>query len=366
MIQKPFIIAVVGPTASGKSELAVQLAKKYHGEIISADSRQVYRGMDIGTGKVTGTWHKVPCSCHPRLHGVKRREIWDPHARFRIAHSGSRNDRFIYLYKSIPHYGIDIASPRSQYSVAKFQSYAQKTIDEILARKKIPIICGGTGHWVDAVLFDQNLPTVKPNMELRKKLEKLSATQLFAKLKKLDPHRAENIDAKNPRRLVRALEIVISTGKPVPISNTELKYNVLWLGITHDKQTLDKRIDKRLDERLKLGMIKEVKKLRASGLSWKKLEEFGLEYKFIAQFLQQKLSEDEMRSLLSTAIKQYAKRQMTWFKRNKDIHWIKNFSEALKIIKKSAGHKVIETTHWPALAVIPKPGRLGSPDIAPH
>lgn len=334
MIQKPFIIAVVGPTASGKSELAVQLAKKYHGEIISADSRQVYRGMDIGTGKVTGTWHKVPCSCHPRLHGVKRREIWDPHPRFQVAHSGSRNDRFIYLYKSIPHYGIDIASPRSQYSVAKFQSYAKKIIDEILAREKIPIICGGTGHWVDAVLFDQTLPAVKPNIELRKKLEKLSTTQLFAKLKKLDPHRAENIDAKNPRRLVRALEIVISTGKPVPTSNTETKYNVLWLGITHEKTVLDKKIDKRLDGWLKSGMIKEVKNLHANGLSWKRLESFGLEYKFVAQFLQKKISTNEMKVLTATAIKQYAKRQMTWFKRNKDIHWVKNFSEASKLIPK--------------------------------
>ena len=299
MIQKPFIIAVVGPTASGKSELAVQLAKKYHGEIISADSRQVYRGMDIGTGKIEGKWR------------------------------GSQ-----YFYKTIPHYGIDIVSPRSQYSVAKFQNYAKKAITEILARKKIPIICGGTGHWVDAVLFDQNLPTVKPNMELRKKLEKLSTAELFNKLKKLDPRRAENIDAKNPRRLIRALEIVMSTGKPVPTSNTETKYNVLWLGITHNKEALEKRIDKRLDERLKLGMLKEIKTLHKNGISWKRLEEFGLEYKFIAQFLQQKLSEVEMHSLLSTAIKQYAKRQMTWFKRNKDIHWIKNFSEASKLISK--------------------------------
>lgn len=298
MATKPFVIAIVGPTASGKSELAVEIAKKINGEIISADSRQVYRGMDIGTGKVEGKWH------------------------------GNK-----YFYKSIRHYGIDIASPRTQYSIAKFQSYAKKAIAEILAQGKVPIICGGTGYWADSVLFDQSIPAVKPNSELRKKLEKLSTALLFTKLKTLDPARAQNIDAENPRRLIRALEIIIATGKPIPAFSRKIKYAVLWLGITHEKNILDKRIDKRLDERLRLGMVKEVKKLRENGLSWKKLEAFGLEYKFIAQFLQQKFSEDEMRSLLSTAIKQYAKRQMTWFKRNQDIHWVTKTSGALKIIK---------------------------------
>jgi tRNA dimethylallyltransferase len=318
------IIAVVGPTASGKSELAVEIAKKLNGEVISADSRQVYRGMDIGTGKVTGDWHSIPCSCHPEL--------------VEGSLHNSQSSKKIYLYKSIPHYGIDIASPRAQYSVAKFQSYAKKTIAEIIAQGKIPIICGGTGHWVDAVLFDQNLPAVKPDLKLRKKLEKLNTAQLFNKLKKLDPRRAENIDAKNPRRLIRALEIIVSTGKPVPVSNAETKYDVLWLGITHDKIILDKRIDKRLDGWLKSGMIKEVTNLHANGLSWKRLEEFGLEYKFVAQFLQRKLSIFEMRTLTATAIKQYAKRQMTWFKRNKNIHWIKSKQEALSQAKNFLHH----------------------------
>jgi tRNA dimethylallyltransferase len=156
--------------------------------------------------------------------------------------------------------------------------------------------------------------------------------------KKLDPRRAENIDAKNPRRLIRALEIIVSTGKPVPVSNAETKYDVLWLGITHDKIILDKRIDKRLDGWLKSGMIKEVTNLHTNGLSWKRLEEFGLEYKFVAQFLQHNLSITEMRTLTATAIKQYAKRQMTWFKRNKNIHWIKSKQEALSQAKSFFHH----------------------------
>ena len=297
MITKPLLIAVVGPTASGKSELAVKLAKKYHGEVISADSRQVYRGMDIGSGKIEG-----------KIQG------------------------FQYTYKSIPHYGIDIASPRSQYSVARFQKYADKVITEIIKRGKVPIICGGTGYWIDAVVYNQHLPAVKPNSQLRKKLEKLSTTELFAKLKKLDPTRAQNIDAKNPRRLIRALEIVLSTGKPVPVSSMQTKYDIIWLGITHDKEALEKRIDKRLGERLNLGMTKEIEKLRKGGLSWKRLEDFGLEYKYIALYLQSKLSHEQMVEQLSTAIKQYAKRQITWFKRNKNIHWIKNSKEASQII----------------------------------
>ncbi len=299
MTRKPRIIAIVGPTASGKSELAVAVAKKVGGEIVSTDSRQVYRGMDIGSGKVDGTQKKNA-----------------------------------YVYKSIRHYGIDIASPQVQYSVARFQKYAKKIITDIISRGKVPIICGGTGQWVDAVLFDQALPTVKPDLALRKKLSGMSAAELFTKLKKLDARRAQTIDAKNPRRLIRALEIVITTGKPVPPTIITSPYDVIWLGITHDQETLAKRIDKRLDERLKAGMIDEIKKLHTDGLSWKRLEAFGLEYKFGALLLQKKLSPEAMREQLAIAIKQYAKRQMTWFKRNAEIHWIRTTAEALKLIEK--------------------------------
>lgn len=318
------IIAVIGPTASGKSEMAVALAKKYNGEILSVDSRQIYRGMDIGTGKVTGAWHSIPCFCHPEL--------------VEGSLHNSQISKKIYLYKSIPHYGIDIASPKTQYSVTQFQKYAKKIIKDIHSRGKLPILCGGTGHWIDAVVLEQQMPQVKPNPALRKKLEKLNTTQLFAKLAKLDPQRAQTIDAKNPRRLIRALEIILSTGKPVPALTAESKYDVLWLGITHDKNILDKRIDKRLGEWLKSGMLKEVKALHSKGLSWKRLEDFGLEYKFVAQFLQQKISTIEMKTLTSTSIKQYAKRQLTWFKRNKNIHWIESKQKASSQVKNFLHH----------------------------
>lgn len=308
MHSKPLVISIIGPTASGKSEMAVKLAKKIGGEIISADSRQVYRGMDIGSGKIAG----------------------------RITKPSALNPKSFYTYKSIPHYGIDIANPATQYSVAKFQKYSHRIIKDILKRGKTPIICGGTGHWVDAILFNQSLPNIKPNPKLRKKLEKLSTKELFSKLEKIDPDRAKNIDAKNPRRLIRALEIVMTTGKPVPPTNTSSPYEVLWIGIKTEQEKLYKKINNRLKERFRQGMIKEVSNLHKHGLSWKKLEEFGLEYKYCALYLQNKLSKEEMGEQLFQAIKKYSKRQLTWFKRNKNIHWISKFSEINKLVKKNS------------------------------
>lgn len=295
---KKTLIVIIGPTASGKSELAVKIAKKVDGEIISADSRQIYKGLDIGSGKVPGKWTKG-----------------------------------VFVYKGVPHYLIDEASPFVQYSAARFQKQAQKVIKDIFKRGKVPIICGGTGHWVDAVVFGQAMPEVKPNGQLRAKLSKLTTSELYKKLQKLDPARAKEIDAKNPRRLVRALEIVMTTGKPVPKlslnskSNLSNLYEVKWIGLNPASMaTLEKKIKTRLKARLKEGLLKEVKNLhkpkKGKGLSWKKLESFGLEYKFCALFLQGKISEQEMESLLFIAIRQYAKRQMTWWKRNQDINWI--------------------------------------------
>jgi tRNA dimethylallyltransferase len=298
MNDKNSVIVIVGPTASGKSELAVKVAKAVGGEIISVDSRQIYRGMDIGTGKVSGSW----------IIGK-------------------------FIYKGIPHYLIDEANPRRQFSVAQFKNRAQVVIEDILQRGKQPIICGGTAHWVDAIVFDQNIPEVKPNPQLRKKLQKLTVAQMYAKLQKLDPQRAKTIDPSNPRRLIRALEIVMATGKPVPKTTLKQKYNLLWLGIKPDQEKLERKIAKRLKERLAQGMIKEVKKLKENGLSWKRLESFGLEYKFCALYLQNKISKDELGSLLFTAIRQYAKKQMTWWKRNQAIHWSSNSRELLLLSK---------------------------------
>lgn len=301
---------VVGPTASGKSEFAVKLAKSLNktggAEIISADSRQVYKGLDIGSGKVDGQF------------------------------KNTREGKSVYMYKGIPHYLIDVASPLRQFSVARFQKLAREAILDILARGKTPIICGGTGHWIDYVVFEQTMPEVKPDRKLRAELEKLTPAQMFAQLQKLDPARAKTIDPKNPRRLVRALEIVKTTGSSVPKLTNKPKIwnelNLKWIGINPSMETLEKKIAKRIEERLRpsagQGMLDEVKNLHAPksgvGLSWKRLESFGLEYKFCSLYLQKKITREELEEQLYRAIRQYAKRQLTWFKRNKDIKWLQD------------------------------------------
>lgn len=343
------ILTVVGPTSSGKSELAVVLAKKFKGEIISCDSRQIYVGMDIGTGKVAGNWKTIPIASHPERVQPTEESLTKPLTVYKAR--GREKSSPIYIYKSIPHHCIDFVDPKKQYSVAEFQKTANQAMAEIRQRGHLPILCGGTGHWVDAVVYNQKIPGVKPNLKLRKDLEKFSNEELFGKMKHLDPDRAAVIDWHNKRRLVRAMEIILTTGKPVPKINNNHNNNdnLLMLGIYPGQEELDVKIDKRLQERLKQGMIKEVQRLHSgpsplfskegargsskTGLSWRRLESFGLEYKFVSLFLQKKLKQDEMVAQLSTAIKQYSKRQMTWFRKNEAICWVQNKQEAEMLVK---------------------------------
>lgn len=279
---KPKILVIVGPTASGKSALGVKLAKQKNGEIVSADSRQVYRGMNIGSGKIT------------------KREM-----------------------KSIPHHLLDVVDPKKTFSVAQYQKLAHQAIADILNRGKLPIVVGGTGFYIQSIVDNIILPEVPPNPTLRKKLAKLSTLELYTILAELDGKRAKTIDKENPARLIRAIEIATALGK-VPKVKSKPLYEVEIIGINPNEKTLKQKIHTRLLTRLKSGMIAEVKKLHAGGLSWKKLEAFGLEYRYVAQFLQNKLTKTEMIATLETAIFQYAKRQMTWFKRDKRIKWITN------------------------------------------
>ncbi len=289
---KSKIIAIVGPTASGKSALAVKIAKKFGGEIISADSRQVYKGMDIGTGKIT------------------RKEM-----------------------AKIPHHLLDVASPKRQFTVVQYKKLAEKAIKKIRGRGKIPIICGGTGFYIQTVSDNLLIPEIKPDAKLRIRLEKKSAKELFNQLKKLDPRRAKNIDKNNRRRLIRALEIVIKSGKKVPLLKSGPKYEALIIGIKRNAKELKELIKTRLLKRLKQEMVKEIINLKKSGLSWKKLEDFGLEYRYVAYYLQNKLSYNEMIEKLQKEIEHYAKRQITWFSKDKRINWVKNPKQAEKLVK---------------------------------
>ncbi len=292
-IKLPKILVIVGPTASGKTSLSIELAKKFNGEVISADSRQVYKGMDIGSGKVT----------KKEMQGIK-------------------------------HYLLDVVSPNTQFSAAKFVKMGDKAIKEIFKKGKLPIICGGTGFWIDALLY--GLPeTVAPDWKLRKELEKLSASELFNRLKKLWPERAKDIDPNNKRRLIRAVEMALNGQKVLKPQNRVAKYDVLKIGVLRDKQELRQRIHLRLIERIKQGMILEVANLHKKGVSWKRLDDFGLEYRFISRYLRGLINDQsEMVKLLEIAINQYAKRQGTWFRRDREIQWTKNTIKSVKIVKK--------------------------------
>lgn len=306
---RPKIIVVLGPTASGKSELAAALAQKFNGEIISADSRQVYRGMDIGTGKV------------PR----------DPNVINGIECRKSGN----YIYKGVIHHLIDVASPKRTFTVAQYQKLGRKALRGIRRRGKLPIVCGGTGFYIDALLYHYPLPNVAPQKGLRKKLEREKTDDLYRKLERFDPRRAKAIDPKNKRRLVRALEIVLTTGKPVPAPLPKLTtLNVLKIGLCPPWEKLKEKIRRRLIKRLREGMVDEVKNLRASGLSWERLDGFGLEYRFISRYLRGVLEYSEMTERLNREIAKYAKRQMTWFKRDKEIKWVTGRTSALRFAKK--------------------------------
>lgn len=277
---KPQITVIVGPTASGKTSLSIKLAKQINGEIISADSRQIYKGLDLGTGKVT----------EKEMSGIK-------------------------------HYLLDVADPKEVFSVTDYVKLAEKAITEILNRGKTPIIVGGTGFYIQALVDGLILPEVPPNTELRKDLTKKSLSELQEILKKLDKKRYDTIDKDNPHRLIRAIEIANALGK-VPTLKTEPKYDPTFLGISIPTNELRKKIHARLISRIESGMIDEVKSLHEKGLSWKRMEDLGLEYRYIARFLQNKITKEEMLTELETAICQYAKRQMTWFKRDKRIKWL--------------------------------------------
>ncbi len=286
------IIVIVGPTASGKTLLSIQLAQKYNGEIVSADSRQVYRGLDIGTGKVTQ--EEMLC---------------------------------------IPHHLIDVVSPHDTYTVADFVRDGRNTISDILSRGKLPIIVGGTFLYVDTLLGKVSTPEVPPDETLRASLEKLNTEELFLILSKKDPTRAGTIDKSNKRRLIRALEIVDTLGS-VPTTTPEKLYEALTLGISISKEDLLENISQRLSKRLSQGMVEEVQNLYKSGLSFDRLKELGIEYHYIAEFLQEKITYEEMREQIVTKSMQYSKRQMTWLKRDKEISWIspRNNDETVHLV----------------------------------
>lgn len=290
-IAKPKLIIITGPTATGKSDFAVRVAKEIGGEIISADSRQVYKGLDIGSGKITET----------EMQGV-------------------------------PHHLLDITGPQNVVSVDQYKRLAHKKIKEIIERGNTPIICGGTGFYIDAVTKGMSFPEVPPNEELRKELEEKTTEELFTQVESLDSTRAKTIDAKNRVRLIRAIEIATALGH-VPEIKSEHPYDTLFIGLDLPDEVLKEKINIRLFARIS-PMLEEIKNLNENGLSWKRMIALGLEYRYGAMCVKEKISQEEMISKLQTEIWKYAKRQRTWFKRNKKIVWIDPRETNTEVIEK--------------------------------
>ena len=274
----PKVVAVVGTNASGKSALGIELARRYGAEIISADSRQVFKGLDLGSGKVT----------QEETQGV-------------------------------PHHMIDVREPGEFFSMADFQRMSYALIDEIRARGHLPMIVGGTGLYVDSVLDGYLLSDKEPDLAYRAELETLTTTALYEKLIALVPD--AQVEKNNRNRVMRMLERLHDGDTAAP--GKEKRYESLRLGVSWPRDVLRARIDERLERRLEQGMIEEVQGLLDRGVSREFLLGLGLEYRFITQYLTGEIPDrDEMLARLAQAIKKFAKRQMTWFRRNPDIVWL--------------------------------------------
>ena len=271
------LIVILGTNASGKSGLGVELAKKYGGEIVSADSRQVYRGLDLGSGKITPE-----------------------------------------ETQGVPHHLIDVCDPGDFFSMADFQRLAYAAIDDILARGRVPFLVGGTGLYVDAVADGYMLSLRAPDLALRARLETYETPALYEMLKEKLPD--TDVDPKNRNRVMRALERLAADdyhpGRRSP------RYETLKLGVTWPREILKKRIDQRLEKRLQAGMAEEVRGLINDGVSPEFLMKLGLEYRYLSQYLLGRWTYDQMVDELGRAIKRFAKRQMTWFRREENLHWL--------------------------------------------
>ena len=275
------VIAVVGATASGKTSYAIELAKKINGEIISADSRLVYKEMDIGTAK-------------PAIDEMQE----------------------------IPHYMIDVVEPEYNYSVGLYVKEAKKHITDIISRGKVPIVVGGTGLYFRVLLENYDLPDVKPDYELRKELSSYSYEELLEMLTKLDEKAANSVEKNDKKKLIRYIEIIKLAGKPLDLVRgvKEKEFNVEWVGLNFPREILYDRINKRVDLMIEQGLIDETKKLlqkhgRISNIT----DTIG--YREVLSYLDGELSLDEAKDKLKQNTRNYAKRQLTWFRKNEQINW---------------------------------------------
>ena len=294
------MIVILGPTASGKTHLAAQLACDLKGEIISADSRQVYRKMDIGTGKDL--------------------------------------NQYIIDGRQVPYHLIDIMEPENEFNLFEFQKRFYETFSSLLETKKLPVLAGGTGLYLESVLMKYDMPQALIDEEFRKNSSRKSKGELQNILYSLKPDLHNKTDLEDSDRLIRAIEIEMARSMKDNDRQKKPDIDAIVFGVRWQRSVLRQRITARLEERLQDGMVEEVVNLHSSGLSWTKLESFGLEYRFLAQYLQKMITFDEMKDKLNIAIHQFAKRQETWFRRMERkgimINWIQG--DDYSLLKESA------------------------------
>lgn len=293
------LITILGPTAVGKTRLAARLAKEFEGEIISADSRQVYIGMDIGTGK----------------------DLAD----------------YKFDDASVPYHLIDIINPSEEFNLFLFQKHFFECYSKITAKKKLPFLVGGTGLYIHSVLENYDLLKIDFNAQRIEELEKHSIEELCEMLLELNPALHNTTDLLLKERVIKG--IIIAEQKSLLEEDRRIKLNSLVIGVSKDREEIKKGITKRLKERLKNGMVEEVEELLESGITHEKLAFWGLEYKYVSQYLKEELNKNDMFQKLNSAIHKFAKRQMTWFRKMEKegikIHWIEgpDFNRAKKIIE---------------------------------
>ena len=317
----PKLIAIVGPTASGKTALGILIAKLVGGEVVSVDSRMVYKGMNVGTAKP-----EQDAKVGVPLVGTHEKQM------DRIEDLFGLNKQF--FVEGISHWGIDLVEPDQEYSVAQFKEYAEKKITEIVKRKHVPILVGGTGLWLSAVIDNLDLSSTPSDDVLREQLEAKSLGDLFHEYKKLDPVGAEQIDRDNKRRVVRALEVSLLTGKPFSQLQTRgvSKYDVLQIGIATDREILNERISDRVDEMIAKELVTEVRSLKEK-FSCIIESMTGIGYRQVCEFLDGRSSLKDAIEEIKKDTRHYAKRQMTWFKRDERIQWVADAKAATELVK---------------------------------
>jgi len=302
-------IVILGPTASGKTDWSLRLAHKHKGEIISADSRQIYKKMDIGTAKEIGDWQ-----WHVSFNGLRR----------------------TYHVEGVPHHLLDFLDPGKRFSAAEFRDRAVKYMKMAHKHKRLPIVAGGTGLYISTLVDNFRIPRIPPNKKLRKSLEEKDLEELMELLHTLDEKTAKNIDKKNKRRIVRALEVCIMTGEP--FSEQQKKgdpvFDFLQIGIKISKEKLDERINLRVDQMIENGLIEEIEGLLKQKYSWELPSMSGIGYRQFKDYFDGNISLEEAVEALKRDTRRFARRQMTWFKRDKRIQWVETFEEAQELVKK--------------------------------